>query len=285
MAPRPVADVLSFLKVRLALAVAASALLGQWLCGPVRPSAAAQLFAAVLALAAGAGGLNNWQDRRRDAVLARTRSRPLPSARLSPFPALLLALGMLTGGLALLAWGPFARLTAATAGLAVLCYNGLYTPLKARSLFALVPGVVCGALPPLIGWLAAGGDFRAPSVWALMTVFGLWQPPHLWLIQVAHGADYREAPLPSLLRLFTSPQFNRVLFVWIAALSLALLALPLTMPRPMPLLAALTLTASMFLTALAAYQCFMRPVPNHTALAAGMNSTIVLTLTLTALCS
>lgn len=278
-----VADWASLLKLRLALAIAGAALAGYTAAGAARVAEAAALAGGVFLLACGAGALNNWQDRQRDATQARTRHRPLPAGRLPPGPALPVAAGLLAAGFGLLATGPFPGAVPTAAALAVLGYNALYTPLKARSLLALVPGVACGALPPAIGWLAAGADLRAPLVWSLMTVFGLWQPPHLWLIQLMHDADYRRAQAPSLPQLVSPRQLGRILFAWLLALAIALLTLPLGFATPPVSYDVAMCGCAAFLALWAAYQCLIRPAPSPFALAAGLNSTVAAALLLTVL--
>ena len=132
----------------------------------------------------------------------------------------------------------------------MLLYLGVYTPLKHRTSMALLPGVVCGSLSPLIGWLAAGAGITEPAVWSLMVLFGLWQPPHFWLVVMAHPDDYLQRPVPSMLRVFSRMQLSRILFMWTAMLGLSMLALPLAMGMASPLLYALELANALVLIGL-----------------------------------
>lgn len=275
-------DILALFKWRLSLAVATASLVGYLVYGHGRASEAAVLWASMLALAGGAGTLNNWQDRSLDLHFARTRDRPLPAGRLASGWGLGLAVALLAAGLTLLLLAPFPGTASAAAALAVVCYNGLYTPLKPRSLTAMIPGVLCGALPPMVGWLAAGGSPRAPAAWGLMTLFGLWQPPHFWLIQIAHRNDYGPGRLPSLLRVLSQRQLDRVLFAWVAALSLAMATLPLTQPARSAALALLLVVDAAALTAWAGYECLVRPGPDYRRLAVILNMAVTVAIALAA---
>jgi protoheme IX farnesyltransferase len=168
-----------------------------------------------LLLALGSCALNEWQERRLDAQMDRTAQRPIPSGRVSSNLALGLGLGLASAGALLLlrhGW-----LAALIGGLALLWYNGVYTPLKRKTPFAVVPGALIGALPPALGWIAAGGLPGDPRMWTLCLVFFLWQVPHFWLLLLRHDRDYRKAGFPTLSGRLASVQTRRLLFVWIAA--------------------------------------------------------------------
>ena len=139
----------------------------------------------VLLATAGALALNQYLERRADAVMHRTRARPIPSGRLRPRDALVFGLLLLLGGVAHLAttvgWLP-ALLTLASA----VAYDLVYTPLKSRSYAATFVGALPGAMPALIGWSAATGQITLGA----LTLFGiafLWQFPHVlalgWLLR------------------------------------------------------------------------------------------------------
>jgi protoheme IX farnesyltransferase len=137
----------------------------------------ATLFVGTLLMAMAASTLNEVQEWRTDALMERTRNRPIPRGAVAPATAAGLAVALGTGGfLLLLAAHGWA--TALLGLLALAWYNGLYTPLKRVSAFAVVPGSVIGALPPAMGWAAAGGRLGDPAVLALCFFFFLWQVPH-----------------------------------------------------------------------------------------------------------
>ncbi len=206
-------------------------------------------FAGVFLLAGGSTALNQVQERDLDGRMLRTRNRPLPAGRLRPRTALLAALLLIAGGLAALAAAGFPPLLLGVT--AVLFYNGIYTPLKRRTAFAVLPGAVCGALPPLIGWTAAGGhpaDFRAVLLAGLLF---LWQVPHFWLFAEKHREDYRRAGLPLLATSFTPSQVRRLAFSWSLALAAAIAAVSAFALILLPYSRSLTFLCSLLLFALA----------------------------------
>jgi len=134
---------------------------------------------------AGALSLNQYVEREEDAVMHRTRGRPLPTKRLTPNEALGFGTALLLGGVTYMAiaLGALpALLTAASA----LIYHAVYTPLKRRSYVATLAGAVPGALPMLIGWTAATGRVDADGL-ALFGIGYLWQLPHVlglaWMLR------------------------------------------------------------------------------------------------------
>ena len=167
----------------------------------------------VLLLAMGACALNQFQDRELDARMERTRRRPIPAGTITAATALVIAGVLIVAG-CLVLWLFHSRLTALLGMSAVACYNAGYTYLKRVSAFAAVPGALTGALPPAIGWTAAGGNPADPHIFALCFFFFVWQVPHFWLLLFAHGRDYERAGLPSITNLFSVRQLSSLTFVW-----------------------------------------------------------------------
>ena len=166
-------------------------------------------------MAMGASALNEAQEHDLDALMERTRRRPIPSGAITPRAAAALGLALAaTGFLCLLSRG----WTPALLGLLALgWYNGFYTPLKRITAFAVVPGSLIGALPPAMGWTAAGGSLQAPGLLALGLFFFLWQVPHFWLLALLHRKGYEQAGLPTLPRHFGEAQILRLVFTWTCA--------------------------------------------------------------------
>jgi protoheme IX farnesyltransferase len=185
----------------------------------------ATVLLGTLLMAMGSCALNEWQERDLDARMARTRNRPIPAGRLAPGVALAIGAALAAAGFLLLlarhGW-PAASLGA----LALVWYNGVYTPLKRWTAFAIIPGALIGALPPAIGWAAAGGDLRSPALLSLCLLFFLWQVPHFWMLMLLHGGDYGQARFPTLGGLFRPDQSARLSFTWITATACACAFLP-----------------------------------------------------------
>jgi len=210
------------------------------------PSAAAMVPAAgVFLLACGSSALNQVQERRTDALMKRTRQRPLPTGVLSPLHALTASLILMAAGLYILSM--LGSVSFSLGLSAILWYNGLYTWLKKKTAFAAVPGAVIGAVPPAIGWTTAGGAILDARLLALCAVFFLWQVPHFWLLVLRHGDEYEQAGLPSLSRVFSQEQLARLAFTWIAATAAATLVLPLYGVAQSPAVYLLIVPASLWL--------------------------------------
>ena len=158
--------------------------------------------------------------------MERTRDRPIPSGRVSVAGALALALVLAAGGLGVLWRG--SNPTAALLGAGALgWYNGAYTYLKRVTAFAAVPGSLIGAIPPAIGWTAAGGDLFDPRLAALCFFFFIWQVPHFWLLLFRLGKDYQRAGFPTLTQVFSVDQLGRLTFVWMVATAASCLLIPI----------------------------------------------------------
>lgn len=181
---------------------------------------------ALFCLAAGSAALNQYQEREPDRLMERTKNRPLPGGRLSPMTGLLISLLLITGGLLLLFF-IFGALPALLGLVTVVMYNGVYTYLKKVTAFASIPGAIVGALPPAIGWTAAGGIITSPTLVGLMLFFYLWQIPHFWILMNLHAGDYVKAGFPCLCTTFTGHQLSRLTFSWILSTACAALLFPL----------------------------------------------------------
>jgi protoheme IX farnesyltransferase len=179
----------------------------------------------IFLLACGASSLNQYQERDLDARMERTRKRPIPSGRIEPARALFFSLILIASGLlGLLLTG---GLPAPLLGLgAVVWYNGVYTFLKKKSAFAVIPGALVGTAPVAIGWSAGGGGLSDPALAAVSFFFFMWQVPHSWLFILTHGDEYKAAGLPSLTSFFGKDQLSRINFIWISAVAVSCLLLP-----------------------------------------------------------
>ena len=183
-------------------------------------------FIGIFLLACGASALNQLQETGTDRIMKRTANRPLPAGRISKLNAIIISLAYLISGCLVLYFGP-GLLTLLVGLSTVVWYNLIYTPLKKVTAFAVVPGSMVGALPPLAGWVAGGGSLTDPRALALGFFFFMGQIPHFWLLLLKLGKQYEGAGLPSLTQLFTDEQIKRLTFVWIAATAVSALVLPL----------------------------------------------------------
>jgi len=203
-------------KARISLPVALSALTGYALQVGTIGSAGFYLLAGVFLVSCSSGAINHWQEYKTDALMPRTQNRPIPAGKITPGFALAVAAGyFLTGSFILLTHFPPVAWAASVVTL--IAYNGFYTPLKKVTAFAVVPGSLVGALPPYIGWLAAGGAISDPTIFLVATFFFIGQIPHFWLLLLMFGKEYSLAGYPSLHALFNENQIKRLSYTWILA--------------------------------------------------------------------
>ena len=144
------------------------------------------------ALVAGGGAaFNQVAERDLDALMVRTRSRPLPLGGITPAGGLIFATILSLAGLALLAFG--VNLVATGVALVTLVsYAWIYTPMKRRTTWAVIVGAVPGALPPVIGWAAASGALTVEA-WLLFAIVFAWQLPHFHSLAWLYRDDYARA--------------------------------------------------------------------------------------------
>ena len=223
------ADFLDLTKPRLSLLVVLSCAVGMALAPVPSPGWARGLAAIVAtgAVVAGANALNCYRERESDKWMRRTRNRPLPAGRLDPTAALAFGLVLALGGTAALFF--LQPLAGVLATIAVASYVLVYTPMKRKSSLCTLVGAVPGALPPLIGWTAAGGALDA-GAWALFAWMFLWQPPHFLALATLYREDYEAAGMPMFtVRHANDGTVERQTILWIAALvPVPLLLVPLS---------------------------------------------------------
>jgi protoheme IX farnesyltransferase len=147
-------------------------------------------------VAAGSATLNMLLERDTDALMQRTRGRPLPAGRLRPSDALWFGLLLTSAGLLLLAL-LVRPLAAAVALVTWASYLFAYTPLKTRTSLSTIVGAFPGALPPVIGWAAARGSLDG-GAFVLFAILFLWQIPHFLAIAWIFREDYARGGLPML---------------------------------------------------------------------------------------
>jgi heme o synthase len=186
-------DYVELVKARLTLLVLLTTAVGYYMASG-RPTDYAGLFHVVFgaaSAAAGAAALNQWWERKADALMERTKTRPVPGGRMRPLEALIVGTVLSVAGIAYLAiacnW-----LSAFLTALTVLVYIFAYTPLKRVSNFNTLVGAVPGALPPLVGWAAARGAIDAGG-WSLFAILFFWQLPHFFAIAWMYRDDYARA--------------------------------------------------------------------------------------------
>lgn len=186
-------DILTLVKARLSLLVLITTLVGFLLGwrGPMDWILLSATLVGTALCAAGAAALNQWWERDLDAKMKRTRTRPLPANRMHATDALLCGIACSVAGLIILA--AFANHRAAfLAFVTISIYIFVYTPMKRISSLNTLVGAIPGALPPLIGWVAARGTYQLEGC-LLFAILWFWQMPHFLAIAWMYREDYANA--------------------------------------------------------------------------------------------
>ena len=204
-------DLIELGKPRLSMLVLFTAATGL-AAAPVVESAwrAAVFVLATACLVISANTLNCWIEREIDALMRRTRERPLPTGRLEPGVALASGSFLAVVSLTTLAWvtNPLTTLLGAAA---LVSYVAVYTPLKRVTPWSVLVGAIPGALPPLMGWTAATGEFGL-SGWYLFGVLFFWQLPHFIAISVYLREDFERGGLRVMSVVFSPLTVRRYIF-------------------------------------------------------------------------
>jgi len=234
---------LELTKPRVVLMVLVTTLVGFYLgSGPVPDYL--RLIQTLIGTALAAGGtlaLNQLLERETDALMERTRRRPLPEGRVQPAEALIFGVGITACGLMVLALTVNA-LSALVTAFIVGSYLFVYTPLKQKSALCGLVGAVPGALPPVIGWTAARGELGIEA-WLLFSLLFLWQVPHTLAIARLYHNDFARAGIRFLPVIEPDGRSTgrQVLSHTLALLAVSLLPTLLGLAGPLYFLAALLL--------------------------------------------
>jgi protoheme IX farnesyltransferase len=193
-----VADYVEILKPRVALLVAFTGLVGLVLApGHIHPILAAVAVLCIAVGAGAAGAINMWYERDIDALMQRTKGRPLPAGRMMPGEALGFGVVLAIGAVLILGLA-VNRVAAELLALTIGFYVFVYTIwLKRRTPQNIVIGGAAGAFPPMIGWAAVTGNIGWGAI-ALFAIIFFWTPPHFWALSLYRTGDYAKAGVPML---------------------------------------------------------------------------------------
>jgi protoheme IX farnesyltransferase len=219
--------ILELSKVRITIAVAFSTITGYIASGHRYDAGFIVPTLGIFFLACGSSVINHLQERKTDAIMSRTRTRPLPSHKISISQARVVALLEIITGSVLL-WLSAGLLALLLGWLALVWYNAIYTNLKKITPHAVVPGSVIGSIPPLVGWVAAGGSLINLQAVILAVFFFIWQVPHFYLLAMKYGKEYEAAGLPSITSRMSLTGTKRLVFIWILITALASIVVSLS---------------------------------------------------------
>jgi len=191
-----VSDYIELFKARVTLMVVITAAAGFYL-GSLRSGISpfhlqfVETLIGMAVVTAGSAALNQALERRTDALMPRTASRPMAARRIGLAHGLILGFAAILGGSVFLAWATN-PITGTLTFLTAVGYVAIYTPLKRMTMVATFIGAFPGALPPLIGWTAARGIIEWEAV-ALFSILFVWQFPHFEAIGWLYRDDYARA--------------------------------------------------------------------------------------------
>src|SRR5262245_21077701 len=215
-----VADYVALMKPRVMSLVVFTALVGMIVApGHIHPVIG---FTALLCIAVGAGAagaLNMWYDADIDAVMSRTRGRPIPQRRIAAGEAL--AFGITLAAFSVGVLGILVNwLAAVLLAFTIFFYIVVYTVwLKRLTPQNIVIGGAAGAFPPVIGWIAASGSISLEPLLLFLIVF-FWTPPHFWALSLTRTEDYARAGIPMLPVIAGKTQTSRQILAYSAVLAL-----------------------------------------------------------------
>ena len=213
-------DYLELAKLKIMLPVSLTGFTGYFIFDPHLSGKILFVSLGILLMAVAASVLNQLQEAGTDRIMDRTKNRPIPSQKIKiPHAILFIFLNLAAGTALIWIWG---NLNAVVVGLfTIFWYNGVYTYSKRITAFAVVPGALTGALPPLIGWIAAGGGLWDKPIVFIEFLLFTGQIPHFWLLILKYGEEYKKAGIPCLTDLFSHAQIKRLTFTWVVTSAIA----------------------------------------------------------------
>ncbi|HJZ39180.1 MAG TPA: protoheme IX farnesyltransferase [Bacteroidales bacterium] len=238
--------ILELSKFRITIAVALTTIAGYILASRSYNTGFLLPTAGIFLLACGSSVINHLQEQRTDAIMSRTRLRPLPAGKVSINFAVSLALvEVLAGSLVLFFSAGF---TALFLGLfALVWYNAVYTNLKKITPHAVIPGSLIGSIPPLVGWVSAGAYLFSMHALIIALFFFVWQVPHFYLLAIKYGKEYEKVGLPSVTKIYTLSGLKMNIFIWIIITALAAIVLSLVQVTASRISSAIIILSSLWL--------------------------------------
>ena len=191
-------DWITLLKPRVLTLVVFTGIVGMLVApGRLHPILAIAAILCITVGAGAAGAINMWYDRDIDAIMRRTKRRPIPAGRIAPRDALGFGVALAAGSVLVMGLATNVAAAAALAG-SIAFYVFVYTIwLKRRTPQNIVIGGAAGAFPPVIGWLAVNGSLDMMPLMMFAIIF-FWTPPHFWSLSLWTHADYQRAGVPML---------------------------------------------------------------------------------------
>jgi len=207
---------LELVKFRITVLVSFTTALGYFLASDNLGFGFIYPVVGIFLLACSSAALNQLQESKTDLLMERTKTRPIPSGKISRGGVLLISIILFFSGSLLL----ILKTNIGTLLIGLLTfywYNAVYTPLKKKTALAIIPGSLVGALPPLSGWLAGGGDIFDIKIGVVALYFFVWQIPHFWLLLLLYGSDFKKGGFPVLTDVYSESFIRGITFLLLVA--------------------------------------------------------------------
>lgn len=218
--------IMALIKYKVSIAVTFTAITGYIVYTGSFDIQVLYLFISVFILAGGSSALNECQENKFDAVMARTKNRPIPTGKISIKHAWIVSTLFVVVGLLLL-YFIFNEVTALLGFVNLIWYNIIYTNLKRVTSFAVVPGSLVGAIPAFMGWTAAGGSVFETTIVFIAFFMFIWQIPHFWLLMLKYGKEYEEAGFKTINQAVNPKNLKMIIYSWVLATSFSSIIIPL----------------------------------------------------------
>ena len=218
--------ILALIKYKVSIAVSFTTITGYMVFTGQFDIQLLYLAFSIFILAGGSSALNECQESKYDALMDRTKNRPIPSGQISSRHAWIVSSMFTLVGLVLL-YFIFNGTTALLGAINLVWYNIIYTNLKRITPFAVVPGSMVGAIPVLMGWTAAGGYVFDNAIVFIAFFIFIWQIPHFWLLMLKYGKEYEQAGFKTINQAVNPQNLKLVIFAWVIATSFSSIIVPL----------------------------------------------------------
>jgi protoheme IX farnesyltransferase len=218
--------ILELIKYKVSIAVSFTTITGYLVYSGKFDMGTVYLALSIFLLAGGSSAMNECQESDYDALMDRTKNRPIPSGKITRTNAWIVSIAITLIGLGMLYW-IFNPITALLGVINLIWYNVIYTNLKRVSSFAVVPGSMVGAIPVLMGWTAAGGVWYEATIIFIAFFLFIWQVPHFWLLMLKYNKEYENAGFKTINQAVHPQHLKHVIFAWIVATSFTSIIVPL----------------------------------------------------------
>ena len=203
---------LKLIKFWISLSVAFSTIVGSFISRTNFSNEYIISAIGVFFLAAAASAINQIQEKPYDARMLRTYSRPIPMEVISTKTAWIIVCVLIIIGSIILA--KINLLSLELGLLNIIIYNGIYTPLKRKTILAILPGAIVGAIPPIIGYISVGGIISNFEILLFSLYMVLWQVPHFWILTLKYGEEYKNAGFVTMLNFISKPRLIYLIIIW-----------------------------------------------------------------------